>query len=273
MRSTIRPLRPQPTSAGTESSHQVRVADVRCSPRISRPAAVRNSSRRPGWPDTGSVRLAGGGAGTASQVSQPGTACTRARPASAAVIASAGTETLDGITPALPPPWMVGQKALGPATVTLDRDAGSSGRAPASLRSSTNEAAVARRSRSGLIMTAPFTSPAPASAGGPGGPARLFEMNSGSRAPSRRASRSSRRTLSSTTCSLTVPSSTALTSASAHGPAGPGMDRSSPPSAVAAVLRAACQSETTTPSKPHSSLSTSRSSAGFSVMLAPLTRL
>ena len=39
------------------------------------------------------------------------------------------------------------------------------------------------------------------------------------------------------------------------------MDRSSVASAVGGVLRAACQSEMTTPSKPHSSLSTSRSRA------------
>ncbi len=173
------------------------------------------------------------------------------------MIASAGTDTLDGMTPALPPPWMVGQKALDPATVTLRRESGSSGSVSASLRSSTNEAAVARRSRSGLIMAAPARGPS----------------HTSSSAPTRRARRSSRRTLSSTTSSATVPSSTALTSASAQGPDGPGMDRSSPPSAVAVVLRAACQSETTTPSKPHSSLSTSRSRAGFSVMLAPLTRL
>ena len=51
------------------------------------------------------------------------------------------------------------------------------------------------------------------------------------------------------------------------------MDRSRVASAVACVLRAACQSEVTTPSKPHSFFSTSRSKRMFSVIGVPLTLL
>ena len=51
------------------------------------------------------------------------------------------------------------------------------------------------------------------------------------------------------------------------------MARSSPAAAVSSVLRAACQSDTTTPPNPHSSLSTPVSSGPFSVMVAPLTEL
>jgi len=50
------------------------------------------------------------------------------------------------------------------------------------------------------------------------------------------------------------------------------MTRSSPALAAGSVLRAANQSLITTPSKPHSSLRTSRS-IGCSVMVVPLTLL
>ena len=72
---------------------------------------------------------------------------------------------------------------------------------------------------------------------------------------------------------MTMPSATACASRSPHGPSGPGIDRSSVASAVAVVLRAACQSEVTTPVKPHSPLSTSFSSPAFSVIGVPLTLL
>ncbi len=52
-----------------------------------------------------------------------------------------------------------------------------------------------------------------------------------------------------------------------------GIAMSSPPFAAAAVWRAASQSDTMTPSKPHSSLSTPSCSSALSVMDTPLTLL
>jgi len=80
-------------------------------------------------------------------------------------------------------------------------------------------------------------------------------------------------TLSLSSSSLTAPPRTARVSRSPHGPPGPGMDRSSVAAAVSRVLRAASQSEMTTPSKPHSFFSTSRSRRRFSVIGPPLTLL
>ena len=91
-------------------------------------------------------------------------------------------------------------------------------------------------------------------------------------APTRAASRSRRRTLSSIAVSATSPARTAATRASPHGPAGPGITRSSRPSPAAASERAANQSDMTTPSKPHSPLRTSRS-IGCSVIVVPFTEL
>ena len=141
-----------------------------------------------------------------------------------------------------------------------------------SLRSSTNDAAATVRSRSGAISSG--AGPGGAGTGSAGAavagdapfPAKLS-------APTRRASSSSRTSLSSSSSSLTWPSATALASSSPQGPSGPGIDRSSVATAVGTVLRAACQSDVTTPSKPHSSLSTSRSSRAFSVIRSPLTLL
>ncbi len=79
-------------------------------------------------------------------------------------------------------------------------------------------------------------------------------------------------TLSSTAASLTEPSRTAATSASPHGPDGPGIARSSPALPAPTVPRAAIQSETTSPSQPHSSFNTAFSS-GDSVIVTPLTPL
>ena len=78
--------------------------------------------------------------------------------------------------------------------------------------------------------------------------------------------------MSSTAASLTVPSRTAATSASPNGPDGPGMARSSAALPAPTVARAAPQSDTTSPSQPHSSFKTSRSN-GDSVIVTPLTAL
>jgi hypothetical protein len=81
-----------------------------------------------------------------------------------------------------------------------------------------------------------------------------------------------RRTFSSIAASDTRPSRTAATSASPHGERGPGMARSSAALAAASVERVAVQSDMTTPSKPHSSLSGAASS-GLSVIVGPFTAL
>ena len=78
--------------------------------------------------------------------------------------------------------------------------------------------------------------------------------------------------MSSTDDSGTDPSWTAATRAAPQGPFGPGMTRSSSSSPAAASVRAAYQSDMTSPSKPHSPLSTSRCS-GDSVIVVPLTWL
>ncbi len=92
-------------------------------------------------------------------------------------------------------------------------------------------------------------------------------------APTRRATASSLTSLSSSSSSGTCPARTASASAWPQYLFGPGMARSSPPTAVGTVLRVASQSEVTTPAKPHSPLSTERSSVAFSVILLPLTTL
>ena len=92
-------------------------------------------------------------------------------------------------------------------------------------------------------------------------------------APAHRASRKIRATLSSMTDSGTTPSRTACTRAAPQGPFGPGIARSSPATAVATVVLAALQSETTTPPNSHSPLRICLSSQGCSVAGVPLTRL
>ena len=158
---------------------------------------------------------------------------------------------------ALPPPWVTGLTALGPISARLRSVPVSSGSTPASLLSSVNAAAAQRRSSDGSASNGP-----------PFGAAPLWP-----KAPTRRASRRMRRTLASTSSSLTWPARTAAVSWPPHGPLGPGMARSSPAIAVATVLRAACQSDRATPWKPHSSLRMADSSQACSVMVTPLTML
>jgi len=191
------------------------------------------------------------------QVTQPGRTVTRVCPDSASVSASAGVDTLTWGTRALPPPWVTGLTALGPISAMLRIVPGSSGSTPPSLRSSVNAAAAHRRSSAGSASTGPPSLAAPF----------------GPRAPTRRASRRMRRTLASTSSSLTTPARTAAVSWPPQGPSGPGMARSSPASAVATVLRAACQSDRATPWNPHSSLRMPDSSSSCSVMVTPLTLL
>ena len=233
---------------------------VRCSVPASSPPSVRNSSRTPGSPVSGSRSAASSGSGTMLQVTQPGRTVSLvcgSRPASASVSALAGVDTLTCGTVALPPPWVTGLTALGPISATLRSAAGSSGSTPASLLSSVNAAAAQRRSSIGSASTGPPFAAEPLDPS----------------APTRRASRRMRRTLVSTSSSLTSPARTAAVSWPPHGPAGPGMARSSPATAVATVLRAACQSDRATPWNPHSSLRMADSSWACSVMVTPLTML
>ncbi|OIQ77934.1 hypothetical protein GALL_403680 [mine drainage metagenome] len=92
-----------------------------------------------------------------------------------------------------------------------------------------------------------------------------------SSAPTRAARRSSRRTLSSTVAAGISPLSTAATSASPHGPSGPGITRSCAAAAERSD-RTAVQSEITTPSNPHTPLSGS-ARRSFSLMVTPPTAL
>ena len=233
------------------------------------------------------------------QVTQPGRTVTRARPASASVSAPAGVDTLTWGTLALPPPWVTGLTALGPISAMLPITPGSSGSTgeawagrprgpapPASLRSSVNAIAATRRSNAGSASTGRLSGPILSGRYRPGIPSGAMPSGPmpsgdfpfaaapfGPRAPTRRASRKIRRTLASTSSSLTSPARTAAVSRPPHGPDGPGMARSSPAVAVATVVRAACQSDRATPWKPHSCLRIADSSRGCSVMVMPLTML
>ncbi len=81
-----------------------------------------------------------------------------------------------------------------------------------------------------------------------------------SRRPPARPARAPARAFASTADSGTRPARTASTSAAPQGPPGPGISRSIPARAGASVSHAAHQSDITSPSKPHSSFSTSASS-------------
>ena len=248
---------PQPMPGGIWS-HQASAVDVRCSAPSRPPSRSRYSSSSPGSPVLGSRSDPASGSGTTTHVWHPGATVTSACPANAAASPAAGVDTVFGITTALPPPWMAGRIAFGPITATRRTRAGSIGSAASfSLRNRTNDAAAARRRRAG--STGAGTGAAPSV-----GPVR---------APTRLASRSRRITLSSSTSAATEPSATAAASCPPHGPSGPGIARSRAARAVPAVLRAACQSDVTTPSKPHSPFSTSRSRRACSVIGIPLTLL
>src|SRR6516164_994545 len=134
-------------------SHQVNMVAVRCSVPASSPSSVRNSSRTPGSPVSGSRSAPSGGSGTMLQVTQPGRTINRAWPASASVSAPAGVDTPTCGTVALPPPWVTGLTALGPIRAMLRSVPGSSGSTPASLLSSVNAAAAQRRSSDGSART------------------------------------------------------------------------------------------------------------------------
>lgn len=191
----------------------------------------------------------------------PGACTTRVVGASASRSASNGVETCRGWTPALPPPCTRGSAACAPITAREVSESGSRGSTPR-LPRSTHPAATARRSRTrGSSAGEGCWAGSTAIAGVPG-----------SSAPTRSASRSSRPTLSSIAAMGTCPSSIARTRPSAQGLSGPGIARSRAARAAGTVERTAPQSETRTPSKPHSSLS-GRASSGLSARVVPSTAL
>ena len=135
----------RPSRRLRQPSHQANIVAVRCSVPASSPSSVRNSSRTPGSPVSGSRSAAGSGSGTLLHVTQPGRTITRARPTRASRQRVAGVDTLTWGTVALPPPWVTGLTALGPISATLRSVPGSSGSTSASLLSSANAAAAQRR--------------------------------------------------------------------------------------------------------------------------------
>ena len=174
-------------------------------------------------------------------------------PGSAARRPSSGETVYSGTTVALPPPCVRALAALSPITATERRRAGSHGSSPR-FSSSTVPSTAACRAKA-----IPSSTQAGSAAGDP------------SSAPTRRARVRIRATLRSTTASGISPERTARTSASPHGPSGPGMTRSCEALALSSD-RTAVQSLITTPSKPHS-LFSGVSSRSFSVAVVPLTEL
>src|SRR3954468_2103104 len=138
--------------------------------------------------------------------STPGAVVTSTPSPSVARRPSSGETVYGGYTVALPPPSVRATAALGPTSATRRRVDGSSG-STASLRASTNPAAATSRSSAATLAS----SYAGAGAG-----------EEPSSAPTRPASRRIRTTLSSIAASSTSPARTAATSASPHGPIGPG---------------------------------------------------
>jgi hypothetical protein len=175
---------------------------------------------------------------------------------SAARTPSSGVTAYCAVTPAVPPPWITGSAAFGPSTATRRSEPSWRGSVSRSFRTST------------IVAAAASLSSTPTRSGPEGRGAGTLPGT----APTRAASRTNRRALSATSAAATRPSRTAKSKDSSHGPAGPGMTRPNPASADAATDRVAYQSDTTTPSKPHSVISGSVSSR-LSVMVIPLTRL
>ncbi len=144
---------------------------------------------------------------------------------------------------ALPPPSTMACFARAPISAILPSDGGCTGSVPSRFAASTNDLTA-----SSLASAGPSTGAGRRS----GGTISAAPAS----APILAASRSTRLTCSSITSGRTAPSRTAATSRLPHRLALAGMTTSNPPFAVPAVSCAAIQSETTTPSKPHSSLST-----------------
>ena len=173
---------------------------------------------------------------------------------------SSGELTWVGNTVALPPPSTLASLASAPISATRRSDDGSSGSAPPRFAASTNDRTAIWRASS-----APSTGSGLSS----GGTASAVPDS----VPTLAASRRTRATCSSMTSAGTMPWRTASASRLPHGLPLAGMTTSRPPFAVPAVSRAAIQSETTTPSKPHSPPSTPVCNAPLVVIGMPLTAL
>ncbi len=158
--------------------------------------------------------------------------------------ASATRRRRCGVTSELPPP-MASWAALGPMTATLATPAGSRGNSP-SLTSRTVPSTATRRA----------TARRPGSSSSRSSCSSVTGAVVPPRIPTRPISRSTLRTWPSTTDSSTTSSRTAAASVGPSQAEGPGISRSRPACAAASVAWVPNQSDTTSPSKPHSPRST-----------------
>jgi hypothetical protein len=172
---------------------------------------------------------------------------------SAARSSSSGASTRVALTSELPAPWNRGVRANSPTTAIVSPAPGASGSsAPSFLSRTAHSAATARAS----AWCAPASKP----------------RASGGRA-ARSSSASMRATAASSRRSSSSPARTAATIRVSLRPRFGGISRSSPAASAATRSSTAPQSDITSPSKPHSSRSTSVSSHGFSDAQTPLTLL
>ncbi len=159
--------------------------------------------------------------------------------------ASATLRRRYGVTSELPPP-MASWLAFGPITATLETPAGRSGSSP-SLTSRTVPSAATSRA----TARRPGTSSSRSGADVSGTPTRCIRS-------------STRRTSASTTDSSTSPARTAAAREAPSQAGGPGISRSRPARTAGTVEWVPNQSDITSPSKPHSSLSTPSTRSGCS---------
>ncbi len=172
-------------------------------------------------------------------------------PGSAAASSSSGMSTRVGLTWELPAPWNRGVRANSPITAMVWPVTSASGSTP-SFFSSTMLCAAARRARAWCA------------------PASRVAV---SRRRDRSTSRSTRPAARSRMASSRSPAATASMIARSLTPSLGGISRSSPARSAATRSCTAPQSETTIPSKPHSSRSTSVSSHRCWAAYTPLTLL
>ena len=186
-------------------------------------------------------------------MSQPRSHRSSTRSPRRAVSASAIDVRCCGRTCAEPPPMIWVRTAFGPMTASV-RGSSENGSTPSFSRSTNDAAAASRASARSAALSGTGVAPA-------------------SIPPIRANVPSSRVAWSSSTCSSTVPSRTALARAGPKKRAGPGISRSRPASAEPAVEPVANQSVSTKPSKPQSPRRISVTSSRCSAQNVPLSRL
>ena len=229
------------------TGNQRLAASGSCTDSSTAPSASRCSMRMPGSP-SGVVSISPGVSGAPTVVAPPRCSETSAS-GKAARSASSGSLTCGGVTKALPPPWVNGLDGVvadegdAPRAVGAGRDG-----KQAALVAEHDGRAGGRLGEERDDLVAAGSSVAPLASNGSVSPASPLS------APTRSARRTMRATLSSMTDSGTSPTRTAASRPSAHGPPGPGITRSRPPSAGSTTVFVASQSLITTPSKPHSPL-------------------